>query len=70
MGLQMAINTEQRRALRMSQVTNKVGLSKAHIYRLINLGLFPRGTRLSERVVIFDSTAIDQWLASKFEGAR
>ena len=60
-----------RRALRAGKVLEKTGLSKTHLYRLIQQGRFPAGTRLSERVVVWDENIVDDWLAEKFSaGAR
>ena len=57
-----------RKALRLPAVAEKTGLSKTHIYRLIQQGKFPRSCRLSERVSVWDEAAIDDFLAEKFEG--
>jgi prophage regulatory protein len=59
-----------RKALRLPAVAEKTGLSKTHIYRLIQQGKFPRSCRLSERVSVWDEAAIDDFLAAKFEGAQ
>jgi len=55
-----------RRALRLPAVADKTGLSKTHIYRLIQQGKFPRSHLLSERVCVWDESAIDAWLDDKF----
>ena len=59
-------NRTTRRALRASKVIEKTGLSKTHLYRLIQLGKFPAPVKLSERVSVWDESAIDAWLAAKF----
>lgn len=59
-----------RRALRISKVTDKTGVSKTHIYRLIKAGAFPKPAKISERVSIWDESTLDDWLAGKFEGAK
>ena len=59
-----------RRALRLPQVVECTGLSKTHIYRLMQRGQFPVPARLSERVVAWDSAAINAWLAERFSELR
>ena len=62
--------TSPRRALRIAKVSAKTGVSKTHIYRLIKAGAFPKPAKISERVSIWDESALDDWLAGKFEGAK
>ena len=59
-----------RRALRIPKVTDKTGLSKTHIYRLIKAGEFPKPSKISERVSVWDEAALDNWLARKFGEAQ
>jgi prophage regulatory protein len=60
--------TATRRALRASKVLEKTGISRTHLYRLIQQGEFPRSYKLSERVSVWDEAAIDTWLDSKLGG--
>jgi prophage regulatory protein len=55
-----------RRALRLPLVVESTGLSKTQIYRLMQRGQFPLPARLSERVVAWDSSAVNAWLAERF----
>lgn len=64
------ITKAHRKALRLPAVAEKTGLSKTHIYRLIHQGKFPPSHRLSERVAVWDESAIDAFLAAKFEGGQ
>ena len=59
----------QKRALRLRQVAERTGLSKTHIYRLVQRGQFPSPARLSERVVAWDEAAVSAWLAERFADA-
>ncbi|MCX7168156.1 MAG: AlpA family phage regulatory protein [Rhodocyclales bacterium] len=59
-----------RKALRLPAVAEKTGISRTHIYRLIQQGKFPRSHRLSERVSVWDEAAIDDFLAEKFAGVQ
>lgn len=60
----------QRKALRINSVIERTGVSKTHLYRLIQAEKFPRPVKLSERVSVWDASDVDQWLASKFEGVK
>lgn len=61
-------NRATRRAIRFGKVMDKTGLSKTHLYRLIQRGDFPAPVSLSERVRVFDESAVDEWLTEKFSG--
>jgi prophage regulatory protein len=54
------------RALRLKQVSERTGLSKTQIYRLMQRGQFPAPARLSERVVAWDEAALNNWLNERF----
>ncbi len=69
MNTAIATNRSTRRALRASKVLEKTGISRTHLYRLIQQGEFPPPSKLSERVSVWDEAAIDNWLDSKFGGA-
>ena len=66
----METHSSQRRALRVEGVIERTGLSKTHLYRLIQAEKFPRPVKLSERVSVWDAALVDQWLSSKFEGVK
>jgi prophage regulatory protein len=66
----METHSTQRRALRVKSVIERTGLSKTHLYRLIQAEKFPRPVKLSERVSVWDAALVDQWLSSKFEGVK
>jgi prophage regulatory protein len=63
------VEVKKLKAIRFNALLEKTGLSKTHIYRLIEKGEFPKGTHISERVVIWEESAIDSWLKEKFIGA-
>lgn len=66
----METHSTQRRALRIDSVIDRTGLSKTHLYRLIERGQFPRSIKLSERVSVWDAELVNQWLANKLDGVR
>lgn len=49
--------------LRIRQVTEQVGLSRASIYRLISLGKFPSPIKIGISAVGWVTDDIDRWLA-------
>lgn len=66
----METHSTQRRALRVDSVVERTGLSKTHLYRLIERGQFPRSIKLSERVSVWDAELVDRWLAEKLDGVK
>ena len=59
-----------RRAIRANAVLEKTGMSRTHLYRLIQAGKFPQPIKLSERITAWDEAAVDAWLNEKFGGAQ
>ncbi|WP_303809345.1 AlpA family transcriptional regulator [Sandarakinorhabdus limnophila] len=57
---------ENYQLLRRPDVSNKLGISKTQIYRLIKRGAFPAPHKLSERVSVWNEADIDAWLTCKF----
>ncbi len=55
-----------RRAIRATAVLEKTGMSRTHLYRLIQAGKFPQPIKLSERITAWDEAAVDAWLNEKF----
>lgn len=66
----METHSTQHKALRIDSVIERTGLSKTHLYRLIERGQFPRPVKLSDRVSVWDAACIDRWLAEKFAGVK
>jgi prophage regulatory protein len=52
------------RILRIPQVKEKTGLSRAEIYRREAEGRFPKKIRVSENVIGFAEDELDAWLES------
>lgn len=66
----MEQHIKPRKALRIDSVIERTGVSKTHLYRLIQAEKFPRPVKLSERVSVWDAELVDRWLSSKFEGVK
>jgi len=56
----------ERRLLRLPQVIERVGLSRTHIYRMVEAGAFPKPCKPSPSVSCWDSVEIDAFI----EGLR
>ncbi|CAI8177081.1 MAG: Uncharacterised protein [Marinobacterium sp. xm-d-530] len=58
------------RLLRASEVTALVGLSRPTIYRQMAEGKFPKSISLGGRIVAWDSSDIEQWIADRISEAK
>ncbi|MDR6610535.1 AlpA family transcriptional regulator [Pseudomonas synxantha] len=58
---------KEHRILRRSDVEQKTGFKRAHIYNLMSQGKFPKSIRLGIRAVGWDSVEIDQWIADRLQ---
>lgn len=56
-----------RRILRRTEVEARCGFKRAHLYKLIKEGKFPRPTRIGVRAVGWDSIEIEQWIADQLQ---
>lgn len=54
------------RALRCREVCSRTGMSRTHLYRLVERGLFPEPVRISERVSVWREADVDNWLRLVF----
>ena len=50
------------RLLRIDQVKEQTGLSKASIYKQIRLGNFPSGVKITNRSTAWPSDHIEDWI--------
>lgn len=51
--------------LRLPQVSDYTGLSKASVYRQVKEGTFPRPIRLGSRAVGWLTTEVTEWIAAR-----
>ncbi len=58
------------RMLRLPEVVNRTALSRSQIYRLIELGTFPRQIQLGERAAGWVEEEVDGWLRERIERSR
>lgn len=55
------------RVLRRSDVEQRTGIKRAHIYNLMSQGKFPKSIRLGVRAVGWDAAEVDQWIADRLQ---
>ncbi|HBH7893877.1 TPA: AlpA family phage regulatory protein [Vibrio vulnificus] len=53
------------RLIRLKEVLDKTGLSKATLYRLIAAGEFPASIQISSRAVGWEESQVDEFLIKK-----
>lgn len=59
------------RFMRRPEVERMTGLSRAHIYRLMNDGRFPKPIPLlSARVVVWLASEVDAWITAQISAHR
>ena len=56
--------------LRLPQTEKKAGLKKSSIYRMIQLGLFPKPISLGERAVGWLEADVDKWIEEKISSSK
>lgn len=58
---------KEHRILRRSEVEQRTGIKRAHIYNLMSQGKFPKSIRLGIRAVGWDAAEVDQWIADRLQ---
>ena len=53
------------RLIRLPEVKQRVGLGRSTIYRLMDLGTFPKARKLGLRAIAWSEAEIDGWIAGK-----
>ncbi|WP_081280879.1 helix-turn-helix transcriptional regulator [Stenotrophomonas maltophilia] len=53
------------RFLRKPDVLSRTGISRSHLYRLMNQGRFPVSIPLSPRVTVWLESDVDAWIAAQ-----
>lgn len=59
-----------KKLIRMPEVINKTGFSKAWIYRLISKGDFPKPIKIGIRASAFVESEIDEWIEQLIYSSR
>jgi prophage regulatory protein len=58
------------RMIRLPEVVRRTALSRSQIYRLIELGTFPRQIPLGERAAGWIEEEVNGWLRERIERSR
>lgn len=58
------------RLLRLPEVINLIGLSKAQIYNLISLGEFPQQIKLGDRASAWLESEVADWIDERIRVSR
>jgi prophage regulatory protein len=61
----MEINEPRTSFIKIGKVSERVGLSRAQIYKMMANGDFPRQINLTSRSVAWTENEIDAWIASR-----
>jgi len=62
--------TVKKRFIRLPEVLERTGFSKAWIYRLISQNRFPKPIKLGERAIAFLESEIDDWIEQIVHSSR
>jgi len=68
--MEMKLVSNPVRMLRLPEVVRRTALSRSQIYRLIELGTFPRQVPLGERAAGWVEDEVDGWLRERIERSR
>ena len=53
------------RLIRLPEVRRRVGLGRSTIYRLMDLGAFPKARKLGLRAIAWSEAEVDGWIEGK-----
>ena len=66
----MQTATVEFRLIKIPEVEQRTGLSRASIYRLAREGKFPSPFKIGIRASAFDAAAVDEWIHARIAEAR
>lgn len=55
------------KALRPKAVAERLGIARVTLFQWVQKGKFPKPTKLSTKVSVWDETAVEDWLNAKKE---
>jgi prophage regulatory protein len=53
------------RFIRMTELKDKVALSRSQIYKLIQQGEFPEPIKLGKKISVWTDSEVEEWMSSK-----
>jgi prophage regulatory protein len=63
-------NDKPERFLRVTDVTDRLGMSKTSLYLLIDEGEFPEGILIRSKIVVWLESDVDRYIAQKARTRR
>lgn len=63
--MQAHLSRSSERLIRLPEVRQRVGLGRSTIYRLMELGSFPKARKLGPRAIAWSEGEIDSWIKAK-----
>ena len=61
----MKLQSEKNKFIRMREVLERTGYSKAWIYRLMSTGEFPPSVKIGSRSIAFIESEVEDWIQKK-----
>lgn len=58
------------RMLRIKHVSERTGMSRASIYRMMKTGEFPQPVKLTDHLSAWPEPEVDEWLRERIENHR
>lgn len=55
------------KSLRPKAVAERLGIARVTLFKWVREGKFPKPTKLSETVAVWDETAVEDWLNARKE---
>lgn len=56
-----------KRLIRIPEVLNKTGMGRTMLYELIKRGEFPKQYYITERIVAWQESEVDQWIDDRIQ---
>jgi prophage regulatory protein len=66
----VSVRDEKFKIIRLPAVKEKTGWKRSSIYRMVELGRFPKPISLGARAVGWVEDEVDQWIASRIAASR
>lgn len=63
--MQAHLSHTHERLIRLPEVRQRVGLGRSTIYRLMDMGAFPKARKLGPRAIAWSEAEIDEWIVGK-----
>jgi prophage regulatory protein len=57
----------QLRLIRLPELLHKIGYSRASLYKMVKVGVFPKPILIGPRAVAWSEESVDTWIKSKLE---